>query len=73
MMSINNIMSGTVFTLVCGICGCAPGYLYSKSWQSRYSVSYGNIFFVKYGFIIAGSVAGGLMGSVLGRLLALRR
>lgn len=69
-MSINNIMYAAVLTMAGGMCGGAHGYLYSNTRQSRDDVTYGNIFFVKYGYILAGTIAGGLAGNAMGRLLA---
>ncbi len=59
----------SAFTIMGGLSGGVPMYFNGVSRQMMSNVTYGNVFFVKYGHIITWTIVGGLVGNALGRLV----
>ena len=64
-----DIMHISAFTIMGGLVGGVPRYFYGETRQPCDSVTYGNIFFVKYGHTIVWTIVGGLVGNAIGRLV----
>ncbi len=61
-------MYTTTFTLIGGLLGGIQGSRYTHKYKSEVNVTYGNIFFVKYGYFVGGITAGCIAGNIVGRL-----
>lgn len=56
-----------MLTLIGGLAGSLHGYCYSERQGREGNVTYGNVFFVKYGYIVGGMIVGSVVGNAIGR------